>query len=150
MNVLSKIKQDLKRADVNEDGKLDFEELKAVFRQHDCFSKEEAEQVGELFFVGNRGQPVSHATFLRAIQYQYQYQYHTAQHQHAAHKYAYPNPLDLESVQTKSCWVSPSDETQYTDIPKEFERLLLKYIEDLIQNNDGDNESENELPPIIK
>jgi hypothetical protein len=147
MNVLSKIKKDLKRADLNGDGKLDFEELKAVFRRHDCFSDQEAEQVGELFFVGNCGRPVSHATFLRAIQYQYNtaQQQHNPPHGHSHHvQYAYPNPLHLVSVQTKSCWVSPqSDETQYMDIPKEFDRLLLKYIEDLIKHNDNENESDN-------
>jgi hypothetical protein len=142
MNVLSKIRQDLKRADFNGDGKLDFEELKAIFRRHDCFTDQEAEQVGELFFVGNRGQPVSHATFLRAVQYQYQHQDQHPEdpHDHHDQQHAYPNPLDFQSVPTTGCWVSPTDETAYSDIPKEFDRLLLKYIEDLIQHDKENND----------
>jgi hypothetical protein len=55
VNVLSKIAKDLKRADLNGDGNLDFEESKTVFCLHDCFSDQEAEQVGDLFFVGDCG-----------------------------------------------------------------------------------------------
>jgi hypothetical protein len=120
MEVIRSIKKDLIQADVNNDGRVDFEGLKSILRKYeDRFSEKEIEEVGEIFFVGKSGESVRHTQFLRGLQ-------HTA-------KKGNPdsNPLELESIGDKRCWVSKDDtHAAFYESREEFDRLLTRYLEE--------------------
>ncbi|KAL3903166.1 MAG: hypothetical protein SGILL_010548, partial [Bacillariaceae sp.] len=62
------IKADLVEADVNHDGKLDAEELKAILRKYPkVFDDHAVMEIGELFYTSRGGESVSHERFMKAI-----------------------------------------------------------------------------------
>jgi truncated hemoglobin YjbI len=125
-SILKRIQADLKEADVNGDGRIDFEELKLILSKYPrSFSFSEIEQIGELFYVGRSGQSVRHTTFLRGVQHV------LMQQEQQPAKDA--NPLQLESLDDNRCWVSPPEATvefteQLYDIQAQFEQSLLEYV----------------------
>jgi hypothetical protein len=125
-DVIRSIKQDLVEADVNGDSRICFEELKWMLHKHkhkyDSFSKQDIDEIGEMFFVGTSGQSVKHTTFLRGVQ-------------HAATQGdPQESPLQLESVDDQRCWVGKEDaHGALYNIQQEFNLQLLKYIEDKVQ-----------------
>jgi len=59
--ILKRVKQDLLDADVNHDGRIDFEELKLILSKYsNVFTEKDVETIGELFYVGKGGKSVSH------------------------------------------------------------------------------------------
>jgi hypothetical protein len=120
MEVICSLKNDLIEADVNHDGRIDFEELKLILRKYEHrFSDEEIEEVGEIFFVGKSGESVRHTQFLRGLQ-------HTATKGNPD-----DNPLELENIGDKRCWVSKDDtHAAFYESQEEFDRLLTRYLEE--------------------
>ncbi|CAB9523351.1 Bacterial-like globin [Seminavis robusta] len=144
-SVLKRIQSDLNEADVNGDGKIDFEELKLILSKYPhSFSHSQVEQIGELFFVGRSGQAVRHTTFLRGIQHVLLHQQSqeeerveisTNQSSIQEKDVSPENPLQLESLDDNRCWVSPqeassSQETLY-DIQTQFDQSLLAYVREV-------------------
>jgi len=131
MEVLKHVKRDLVEADVNEDGRIDYEELKAMLEKYpSAFSQDDIERIGELFYVGRSGSSVPHFIFLRAIQ-----------HVMRNHDKASVNssdsvhPIKMESLDDDRCWVSPeeaaADAEQYYNIQAQFEKCLLDYAKEI-------------------
>jgi hypothetical protein len=120
LEVIRSIKQDLIDADINHDGRVCFEELKLVMSKYNhTLSEQEIEEMGELFFVGKSGQSIRHTTMLRGVQ-------HTAIEGDPEE-----NPLELESSNDQRCWTSQNDSHQALyRIQEEFDRLLMKYIQE--------------------
>jgi hypothetical protein len=138
-DVIRSIKQDLVEADVNGDGRICFEELKWMLHKHkhkhkyDSFSKQDIDEIGEMFFVGTSGQSLNHTTFLRGVQ-------------HAATQGdPQESPLQLESVDDQRCWVGKEDtHGALYNIQQEFDLQLLKYIEDKVEQISRDELELNE------
>lgn len=122
-DILKRIKADLTEADVNGDGKIDFEELKLLLNKYHGFSNQQVQDIGELFYVGRAGQSVSHTTFLRGVQ-----------HVVANSNYK-ANPLKFENLDDKRCFVSSKydtdDSQQFYDIQREFNMALLEYVQQI-------------------
>ena len=69
-DVLARIIQDLKDADVNHDGRVCYEELKLMLSKYsNIFTPDDIDYISNLFFVGKSGQSVRHTTFVRSLQY---------------------------------------------------------------------------------
>ena len=69
-DVLARIMQDLKDADVNHDGRVCYEELKLILSNYsNIFTPDDIDYISNLFFVGKSGQSVRHTTFVRSLQY---------------------------------------------------------------------------------
>eukprot|EP00545_Synedropsis_sp_CCMP1620_P003257 CAMPEP_0119026168 /NCGR_PEP_ID=MMETSP1176-20130426/34993_1 /TAXON_ID=265551 /ORGANISM="Synedropsis recta cf, Strain CCMP1620" /LENGTH=285 /DNA_ID=CAMNT_0006981839 /DNA_START=106 /DNA_END=963 /DNA_ORIENTATION=+ len=123
--ILKRIKADLTEADVNHDGKIDFEELKLLLNKYHMFSNQQVQEIGELFYVGKAGQSVSHTTFLRGVQHV------------VAGNSPNENPLQFENLDDKRCFVSKRyDDTntsgsQFYDIQREFDKALLEYMQQI-------------------
>ena len=67
-DLIRKIKADLVEADVNNDGRIDSDELKMVLRKSpDIFSDSDVVDIGNLFYEGRGGESISHEKFLEAI-----------------------------------------------------------------------------------
>ena len=103
-SVLQRIKRDLQLVDVNQDGRLDFEEFQMLLEDYydQVISEQARQELVELFFVGTKGQSVSHTTFLRAIQY-------TARHYHYRHHHHHHPSSSLISQS-----ISEDSEYQWT------------------------------------
>lgn len=124
MDIIKRIKMDLKEADVNHDGRIDFEELKLILAKYpNVFSKDDVETIGELFYVGKGGKSVSHATFMRGM-------LHTVNSDESDES----NPLQLENCEDNRCYVSSShtDVSPFYNTQQEFDKHLLKYIQEII------------------
>jgi len=66
--IVRNIKADLVQADVNKDGKIDSEELKAVLSRYpDVFKDRDIVEIGELFYTARGGESVDHETFMKAV-----------------------------------------------------------------------------------
>jgi len=154
--LLKRIKRDLVEVDVNSDGRIDFEELKLLLQKYSTtdgiplFSEQQVEDIGELFYVGRAGRSVSHTTFLRGIQ-------HVITAAAVANAKDVPqaatdtsnstaekdkNPLQLQSIDNKSCWINPHESAsiQFQNIQSQFESSLLEYVDqiNLLQQLGGD------------
>jgi hemoglobin len=127
--ILKKIKADLKEADVNNDGKIDFEELKLILQKyHHCFSDDQVQDISDLFEVGKSGKSVSHTTFLRGVQHVVAYGGGGGQHATTE------NPLQLQNLDDKSCWITKkggSNNAHFHDIQRKFDENLLAYVQQI-------------------
>lgn len=66
--MVAKLQAEFKAVDVNNDGKIDSEELKELLRKNDgSFKEAEILEISELFYVGNSAKPVSIENLLQAI-----------------------------------------------------------------------------------
>lgn len=66
--MVAKLQAEFKAVDVNNDGKIDSEELKELLRKNDgSFKEAEILEISELFYVGNSAKPVSIEKLLEAI-----------------------------------------------------------------------------------
>ena len=129
MSIIKRIQQDLVEADVNHDGRIDFEELKLLLAKYpDTFTTQDIERIGDLFFVGQSGSSVRHSTFLRGVQ-------HVMSHRSDSKS----NPLHMESLDDKRCWVSPDEkeEQQFYDVQAEFDQRLSEYVEQVCTKTDN-------------
>ena len=69
-NVIQTIIQDLKDADINNDKKVCYEELKLILSKYpNIFTPKDIDYISELFYVGKSGNSVPHTTFIRSLQY---------------------------------------------------------------------------------
>lgn len=124
--VLRSIKADLIEADANDDQRVDFDDIKSILAKYsDAFTKEDAEAIGEIFYVGMGGKSISHRRFLRAVQ-------HSANDGSAE-----TSPLGLESVKDDRCFLSPGHYSTYYNTAAEFDRHLKRYIEEIVARNDA-------------
>ena len=126
LEIVNKIKQDLVDADVNHDGRVCHEELKAMLQKHgQTLSDLEIEKIGELFFVGNDGKSVRHSTMLRAIQHTF------------IRRDPKDNPLNLENINDARCWVNKNDKFEsFYNVQQNFDHLLRRYVDEKIQEAD--------------
>ena len=70
LDTLQKIKKELVEADVNNDGRIDSQELKTILKKHsDAFSDRDVVKLGELFYVAKAGGSISHGEFLDRVAY---------------------------------------------------------------------------------
>ena len=68
--VIQAIIQDLKDADINNDKKVCYEELKLILSNYpNIFTPKDIDYISELFYVGKSGNSVPHTTFIRSLQY---------------------------------------------------------------------------------
>lgn len=142
-STLKRIKAELKEADVNGDGRIDFEELKQLLNKYPfSFTPSQIEQIGELFYVGKSGQSVPHLTFLRGIQHIIMQESNSSSssdgdsHATANNSETISNPLQLTSLDDNRCWVSPAEAEdtsgqQLYDIQAQFEKSLLTYVREV-------------------
>jgi len=66
--IIRNIKADLVEADVNNDKKIDAEELKAILKKYPhVFKDEDIFEIGEVFYTSRGGEGVSHERFMKAI-----------------------------------------------------------------------------------
>jgi hypothetical protein len=130
--VLKSIKKDLVAADVNDDGCIDFEELKSLLHKYKDrvpWTDDEIDNIGDLFFVGSGGRGIKHITFLRGLQYS------------VCQKPPEHNPLGLKSLSDDRCWTAQSTACNNAAlhlIQAEFDKQLLKYIESKLAYPDSD------------
>lgn len=126
MALLKRIKADLIEADANEDGRIDFDELKVLLGKYQ-FSHDDIQRIGELFYVGRAGVSVPHLLFLRGIQ-------HVMRNNHN-NKDGRSNPLKMESLEDQRCWVSPEEAAvsgeEFYNIQDQFEQSLADYIKEV-------------------
>lgn len=133
MTVLKRIQADLVEADVNDDGRVDFEELKMMLRKYpDTFSNDDIDRIGELFYVGRSGTSVRHLAFLRGIQHvMRQNGNNNGNHNENSCVVPRENPLQMESLDDKRCWVSPEEAAasgeQFYNIQAQFDQTLSEY-----------------------
>jgi len=67
-DVIQTIKDDLTEADINNDGRIDAEELKIILKKHaNAFTDKDIVRLGELFYVARAGGTISHEDFLKRI-----------------------------------------------------------------------------------
>ena len=131
-DILKSIKKDLLEADINNDGRIDYEELKLILKKYqkqndgsvkDLWTDDEIENIGDMFFVGlgEQGGSITHRTFLRGVQ-------HTAVDAPSDH-----NPIHLTSLPDDRCYVQQTpavaNNESLHDVQTEFDKQLLKYIE---------------------
>lgn len=133
--ILKQIRRDLQEADVNQDGKIDFEELKLVLSKYPGyeFTPQQIEDIGELFYVGRSGGSVKHATFMRGIQHIIATQYagdDAACDGYDSTRQSQRNPLAMESVEHQGCWV-PSHASQLHNVQQEFENSMWKFVQEI-------------------
>lgn len=65
---IRRIKTELIEADINNDGRLDANELRIILKKHSgAFTDEQVVKLSELFYFGKGGGSVSHETFLQGI-----------------------------------------------------------------------------------
>merc|ERR1711933_293325 len=68
MEIIRKIQDDLIASDINNDGRIDANELRIILKKYtDTFSDEDVIKISELFYVSRGGESVSHERFLKAI-----------------------------------------------------------------------------------
>ena len=135
MDLLKRMQADLIEADANQDGRIDYDELKAMLGKYpDAFSHDDVERIGELFYVGRSGTSVPHLTFLRGIQY--------VMRRNDKKESGRSNPLQMESLEDQRCWVSPEETAasgeDYYNIQGQFEQCLADYIKEVSSPKDGD------------
>jgi truncated hemoglobin YjbI len=126
--ILRQIRHDLLEADVNKDGRIDFEELKMVLQNYPMyeFSEREIEEIGDLFFVGRSGGSVKHATFMRGIQHIIASNFRNDDDDTRKR-----NPLELTSVQHKGCWLPDNNAPQLHNVQEEFENSMWKFVQEV-------------------
>jgi hypothetical protein len=132
MNVIKSIQSDVKSADINRDGRVDFEDLKELFRSSysHIYTADEIDEIGELFFVGKSGQPVKTTHLVRGI-------CHIAQaaasqldndNDNGSER---PNPLRLKNVQDRRNKNDPRDHMlAFYNTQESFDRHMQKYIQE--------------------
>ena len=67
VDVVRKIKAEILEADVNNDGKIDSEELKAALRKVGGFTDREILEIGDIFYSARAGASVNHEDFLKGV-----------------------------------------------------------------------------------
>jgi len=68
MDVVKHILEELRSVDVNNDGRINTDELKQLLRKHNsAFTEDEIVEIGELFYAGKSGGSVSFDRFVEAI-----------------------------------------------------------------------------------
>jgi hypothetical protein len=100
MNVIKSIQSDVKSADINRDGRVDFEDLKELFRSSysHIYTADEIDEIGELFFVGKSGQPVKTTHLVRGICHIAQAAASQLDNDNGSGR---PNPLRLQNLQDR-------------------------------------------------
>ena len=67
-DVIQTIKDELTEYDINNDGRIDAEELKMILKKHpSTFTDKDIVRLGELFYVARAGGAISHEDFLEGI-----------------------------------------------------------------------------------
>ena len=123
MDVIKRIRSDIKFADANKDGKVDFEDLKRLFaaRYSHLYDQHEIDEIGELLFVGKSGSAIKNNQIVRCIL-------------HGAHggvpAQTGPNCLDsLEDCRNKKDTRDHLD--PYYDVQASFDKYMVRYLDEI-------------------
>ena len=121
MAVIENIKNDVKEADSDGDGRVDFEDWKGLLssRYAHLYTDQDVEEIGELFFVGTCGKPIKTTKLVRGI-------CHLMQPPSDR-----PNPLYWDSIEDHRFKDDPRDHLRaFYTIQQSFDKHMLRYVEE--------------------